>query len=97
MPCRNEAESIDEMLVQIQKSFSSFEDKLYVYICFVNDHSLDDSWQVIQELSNATKTSNHKKVKFEVLGLNLENQNGKSHAQALGIRAVAGICEYVIV
>lgn len=71
VPLYNEAQSLNELTQKIHDALSKFEYE----IIFVDDGSDDESWQVIQQLSNDYS---------QVQGIRFRKNNGKSDALQTG-------------
>ena len=71
VPLYNEAQSLNELTQRIRDALTKFEYE----IIFIDDGSDDESWQVIQQLSD-----DHSQVQ----GIRFRKNNGKSDALQTG-------------
>jgi glycosyltransferase involved in cell wall biosynthesis len=96
LPCHNEAKSIRPLIHEICLELEKFPRKLKLIFLLVDDHSSDQTHNVIKSLEYSNTPPTNTLLRVEIRALQLEHQSGKAQAQALGIRVAANHCDHLI-
>ena len=96
IPCRNEARSIFALIEEVIKNLSLISDPISVKMLFVDDHSNDETLQVILQASQKYKRLIVKNLEITVEARALTHNYGKAEAQAFGLRLATSESDYLI-
>ena len=96
IPCRNEARSIFALVEEVIKHLSLISNPISVKMLFVDDHSDDETAQVILKASLEYKKLSVKNLEISVEAHTLTHNYGKAEAQAFGLRLAISDSDYLI-
>lgn len=90
-PCYNEHEVLDESANRLGRLFAELINKGKIsadsFVMYVNDGSIDDTWQIIEKL--------HRQLPY-INGINLAHNVGHQNAIMAGMMNVKDICDGVV-